>query len=252
MNQVSTEMRKIGRWLWHQWQNYRPQLVGQIVRYLLGGAAFVSVSSFINDVPARVLVTFLAIIFVILFAPWAIVRFAPWIFAIRVLRVIKCDAPLGEPDWTIGQVESSDKTPVQNVIELSTGKAVKISDRGPYKLDRVFDFPYTTATSVVFAGRFNDHSTLYVRLQAQSPEGRMRQEVFIKVVQGESPPEKYDKDEWIVSVRPSQVDDIVKLDLDIRSAFRNSFGRDTWDLYGVIGIRLRGSMTLAQVVIKGQ
>lgn len=95
-----------------------------------------------------------------------------------------------------------------------------------------------------------DKWSVYVKTTVKSESGNSKKTVWFQPRIGDQVPERIGNDfiEWAIYVQHNnEMNDWISIELDIPKAIRETIGKQGWQYYETIGIRLRGAMDIAKI-----
>jgi hypothetical protein len=108
------------------------------------------------------------------------------------------------------------------------------------------------ASNIEYVISQTNESTLYFIIKVMTSSREASEKMYLKIREGNSNPEKHrdGKHEQVVYLEPKeQIREWKIYKANVKKLTKQTFGKDGWKLYKLVGIRVRGTMSIAQIKI---
>jgi len=134
-------------------------------------------------------------------------------------------------------------------ITQKFGPVLKIIPFGRYYMDYNVTWAHSICKNVEFIVIPDEGCIIYLRIEIIK-ENLEPRKVWLALIRGNNKPKQFNNIEWWVYLEPKKLDNDWFLFLaNIPSLVQDTYGNDGWKYHRLIAFRLRGKMSIAQILL---
>jgi hypothetical protein len=133
------------------------------------------------------------------------------------------------------------------------GHYLQIEQKDSYYLDYYFPIQNELLHELTFIIQNNKKYNIYAKVKLKSKNNELDKDGWIDIKEGDLDPSPFDtgKYEWKYYAHPEKVENYWKeFKINLPLAVKQSFGIDGWVFSCITGIRIRGSIKIAEIKVK--